>query len=129
MSELQLDDRTIYAIARQVVEQLRATAGESTSSSLVDAAELARRMGVDRSYVYAHADELGAVRLGTGAKPRLRFDVEVAKAAHGGHAATPADPELDPPSPARARRRPRRVDRPGALRSRPASIPPAKDLP
>lgn len=126
---LQLDERTIDAIACRVVEQLRATAGESTSSSLVDAAELARLLGVDRSWIYAHADELGAVRLGTGAKPRLRFDVEVAKAAHGCRASAPADAELGPPSPARARRRARRGARPGVLRSRPATIPPAKDLP
>lgn len=45
---------------------------------LVDAAELARRLGIERSWVYSHAIELGAVKLGSGAKPRLRFDPEVA---------------------------------------------------
>jgi hypothetical protein len=33
---------------------------------------------VSRDYVYSHANELGAIRLGTGPKTRLRFDVETA---------------------------------------------------
>lgn len=41
---------------------------------LIDAAEVARRLGVSRDYVYRHADELGAIRLGTGLRPRVRFD-------------------------------------------------------
>lgn len=50
-------------------------------SSLVDAAALGRALGVDRATVYAHADELGAIRLGEageGRRPRLRFDLEEA---------------------------------------------------
>jgi hypothetical protein len=41
-----------------------------------DAQDLADALGVSRGFVYAHADELGAIPLGTGPKPRLRFDVE-----------------------------------------------------
>jgi hypothetical protein len=37
-------------------------------------AELAARLGVRRSFVYEHADELGAYRLGSGPRARLRFD-------------------------------------------------------
>jgi hypothetical protein len=33
---------------------------------------------MERSWVYTHAIELGAVKLGSGAKPRLRFDPQVA---------------------------------------------------
>jgi hypothetical protein len=33
-------------------------------------------LGVERSYVHAHADELGAPCLGSGPRERLRFDVE-----------------------------------------------------
>ena len=40
----------------------------------VDAAEVAHRLGVKRSWVYAHADEIGAIRLGNGSRARLRFD-------------------------------------------------------
>lgn len=38
---------------------------------LVDAAEIARLHGRTRSWVYEHAGELGAVRLGSGPRPRL----------------------------------------------------------
>jgi hypothetical protein len=41
---------------------------------LVDATELARLLGVSRAFIYEHADALGAMRLGTGKKARLRFD-------------------------------------------------------
>src|SRR6266571_4338030 len=41
---------------------------------LVDAATVARYLGCGRDWVYSHADQLGARRLGAGAKPRLRFD-------------------------------------------------------
>src|SRR4051812_40819680 len=46
----------------------------SSVSSLLDAAEIAQRCGVTRAWVYAHAAELGALRLGAGPRPRLRFD-------------------------------------------------------
>lgn len=45
---------------------------------LVDAQELADVLRVSRAFVYEHADELGAIPLGTGPKPRLRFDPEAA---------------------------------------------------
>ncbi len=48
---------------------------------LVDAVTLAREIGMSRSWVYEHAAELGAVQVGDGAKPRLRFNIEVALAA------------------------------------------------
>jgi hypothetical protein len=41
----------------------------------VDAAAVAARFGVERDWVYAHKDELGALRLGTGRRARLRFDL------------------------------------------------------
>ncbi len=41
--------------------------------ALVDAREIARMTGRSRWWVYEHAGELGAVRLGSGAKPRLAF--------------------------------------------------------
>ena len=45
-------------------------------SPLVDSTALAGLLGVSRDYVYEHADELGAIRLGSGPKARLRFSVE-----------------------------------------------------
>jgi hypothetical protein len=41
---------------------------------LLTAAEVAARFSVDRSWVYAHARELGVLRIGDGPRPRLRFD-------------------------------------------------------
>ena len=44
--------------------------------SLVDAAVVATYLGVERGWVYHHASELGARRLGSGPKARLRFSLE-----------------------------------------------------
>ena len=73
---IRLDPQTVEAIARRVVELLEERGLQRRE--LVDAAELARRLGIERSWVYSHAIELGAVKLGKGAKPRLRFDPEIA---------------------------------------------------
>ena len=43
---------------------------------LVDARAVANYLAVDRSWVYEHADELGARRLGDGPKARLRFSLD-----------------------------------------------------
>jgi len=75
-TRIKLDPQTIEAIARRVVELLEKRGLQNRE--LVDAAELARRLGIERSWVYSHAIELRAVKLGGGAKPRLRFDPEVA---------------------------------------------------
>lgn len=71
-----LDAATIEAIARRVVELLERRGLQRRE--LIDAAELARRFGIERSWVYSRAIELGAVKLGDGPKPRLRFDPEIA---------------------------------------------------
>jgi hypothetical protein len=73
---IKLDPPTVEAIARRVVEILERRGLQSRE--LVDAAELARRFGIERSWVYSHAIELGAVKLGSGPKPRLRFDPQIA---------------------------------------------------
>lgn len=66
-----LTDSDIEAVAARVVELLAAGRADV---ELVDAVEIARRFGVSREFVYSHAEELGAIRLGAGRKPRLRFD-------------------------------------------------------
>jgi predicted DNA-binding transcriptional regulator AlpA len=43
---------------------------------ILDAAEVAELLRRDRSWVYQHADELGAFRYGDGPKARLGFDLE-----------------------------------------------------
>jgi len=53
----------------------RAHAAGCGLEALVDARTLAGYLGVTVAYVYDHADELGARRLGSGPKARLRFSV------------------------------------------------------
>jgi hypothetical protein len=64
----------VEAIAERVVDKLLERVGTGPAS--VDAAEVARRLGLSRDYVYKHADELGAMRTGTGKRARLRFDLD-----------------------------------------------------
>ena len=59
---------------RSAVEKL----SPAPARRLVDAAAVAAALAVDRSWVYAHALELGGVPLGDGLRPRLRFDLEAA---------------------------------------------------
>lgn len=76
-----LDDASVEAIARRVVELVGSECG---SKDWIDVAEVARRLSVSRDYVYRHANELGARRVGDGSKSRLRFDpAEVAKRLSG----------------------------------------------
>jgi hypothetical protein len=88
---VELHPDTIEAVARRVAEILRAEPPPETPAPalsadepryfgndggrLVDAAQLASRLGVERSWIYEHAAELGALRLGDGPRARLRFDL------------------------------------------------------
>ncbi|MBW8059845.1 MAG: hypothetical protein FVQ78_05820 [Solirubrobacterales bacterium] len=75
--ELRLAPESIEALATRLAEVLgaaRAPECPSLPPRLLSAAEVARWWGVERSWVYSHAEELGARRLGTGPRPRLRFD-------------------------------------------------------
>lgn len=64
----------IESIARRVA-QLLELAPARHDQRYVDAATLAELLAIDRSWIYAHADALGAIRLG-GPRGRLRFDVQ-----------------------------------------------------
>ena len=81
--EVKLTPSEIDAIVGRVAELLqsrRTACPARPGPRLVTAAEVARWCGVERSWVYAHAEELGARRIGTGERPRLRFDrVEVSE--------------------------------------------------
>jgi hypothetical protein len=48
----------------------------AVADRLLTADQLAETLGVARSFVYDHADELGAYRLGSGPRARLRFDLD-----------------------------------------------------
>jgi hypothetical protein len=101
--KIKLAPEVIDAIARRVVELL--PRGVVAPVELVDAAELARRLGVERTWVYTHAIQLGAIRLGKGRRPRLRFDPQVAIDRIKASARQGADHE-----PRRRPRRPRPAD-------------------
>lgn len=68
-----LDPEDVELIARRVLALARAEL-EPKAERLVDAKALAQVLGVTRNWVYAHADDLHAVRLG-GKRGRLRFDL------------------------------------------------------
>jgi len=87
-AQVTLSDQQLAQLADLIAERLRTTtdpppspAGDRCAKRLVTAAELAAELGVARGFVYEHRDELGAIRLGTGPKAPLRFDVESAKRA------------------------------------------------
>src|SRR4051794_13923976 len=72
------DDDALDQLADLIADRLAArlgglNPGPDRPEALVDAAEIARLHGKTRSWVYEHAGELGAVRLGSGPRPRLGF--------------------------------------------------------
>ena len=76
---MSLSPAEIEAIAQRVAELIVDRLAESDRARLVDAAHVAQLLGVERDWVYAHADQLGAIRLG-GPRGRLRFDLETVTA-------------------------------------------------
>jgi hypothetical protein len=90
MTVIQLADHQLPELARLIAAELAPAPRlphvptarvVDPMSCLVDASTLAEALGVSRRFVYEHADELGAQRLGEGPKARLRFDVQAARAA------------------------------------------------
>lgn len=89
---LSLDATLVDAIAQRVLELLagddrkaaRRIAHDATSTSSLTVADIAALYGVSRSWVYAHQRELGAMRLGSGPRPRLRFNANLVAAAIAG---------------------------------------------
>lgn len=73
--ELRLAPESIEAVAQRVAELVAAATAEPASRpERITAEEVSRWWGVSRRWVYDHAEELGAQRLGSGQRPRLRFD-------------------------------------------------------
>lgn len=77
MSAIELTDRQLDQLAERIAAKLAALQA-APEPALLSAAQLAEKLGVSVGYVRAHADELGAVRIGTGTKPRLRFPADAA---------------------------------------------------
>ena len=103
------DDAALDRLADLLVDRLAARLGglvPERVEPLVDAGEIARLFGRTRSWVYEHAGELGAVRLGSGPRPRLGFS-PARVAAHFERASEPTPvtmPQLAQPRRARRRR-------------------------
>jgi hypothetical protein len=111
----ELTPHAIEQIAQRVAQLLHehqahgSVATEPVPARLLDATQLARHLGVTRTWVYEHAHQLGAIRLGTGSKARLRFDLDTATAAiTNRQKRTPEDnaPSVETPRRGRPRRRP-----------------------
>ena len=104
----QYDDAALDRLADLLVDRLAARLGglmPERVEPLVDAVEIARLFGRTRSWVYEHAGELGAVRLGSGPRPRLGFS-PARVAAHLERTSEPTPVTMpEPAQPRRARRR------------------------
>jgi hypothetical protein len=93
--ELRLAPESIEALALRLAELLGPEpAPRGGNRERISAAEVARLWGVARRWVYDHAEELGASRLGSGPRPRLRFDPDEV-AARLGEPARPLAPRGD----------------------------------
>jgi predicted DNA-binding transcriptional regulator AlpA len=70
----------IHAIAEALADVLAERglvvyAGLGASARVLNAREVARLLGRSAPWVYSHATELGAIRMGTGPKARIGFDL------------------------------------------------------
>ena len=76
---MRLDPESVEEVATRVAELLapRFQPARAPHRRLLSAAEVSEWWGVERSWVYEHAGELGAIRLGAGRRPRLRFDPDL----------------------------------------------------
>ncbi|HYM46771.1 MAG TPA: hypothetical protein VES65_11510 [Solirubrobacteraceae bacterium] len=97
----QVASRVAQLLHRQQEDQERRRMSEPTG--MLTVSQLAQHLHLNRAWVYEHADELGAIRLGDGPKARLRFDLRTAKTALGQHQAgrTPAPAGTKPHRPTR----------------------------
>lgn len=109
----ELPRETIEAIAQRVAELLSERDRRIGGPRLVDAGQLAQQLGLSRSWVYEHAQDLGGMRLGHGPKARLRFNPETAAKALA-EPPTTSPTRATVPSPSRSRGRPRREPPAGA---------------
>jgi hypothetical protein len=78
---VRLDPSTVERLAIRtavlVAERLECSRSASKQPpGLLTATEVSAWWGVHRGWIYEHAEELGAIRIGTGQRPRLRFDPE-----------------------------------------------------
>lgn len=99
----QIADRVVQRLQRQQHNQQQAQTGEPVG--MVTVAQFAAYYKLNPAWVYEHADELSATRIGSGPKARIRLDFQIAKAALAQHQASRTPPPADV-APRRPRQRP-----------------------
>ena len=102
-----LADQLVDPLAQRLLDLLKDQGILATdrrpAAEWIDATEMARRLGVTRTWVYEHAVELGAVRIGEGPRPRLRFPPNQIGSASSKPSAAQAREKNRRPEPKRAR--------------------------
>jgi hypothetical protein len=75
--------KLLHVVIRQQQELIRRLdaleRAAHAEDELVDVAEMARRTGRSRDWLYDHADELGAIRLGSGPKAAINFNPAITR--------------------------------------------------
>jgi hypothetical protein len=100
----EIAERVGAVIVERVIEAMRAEGvmpQAPVTTAWLDAQEVARQLRVSREWVYEHADELGASRIGSGPRPRLRFPPQILDSRRSHHAAAEAASQ-----PTKTRRKP-----------------------
>jgi hypothetical protein len=111
---VELTPQTIDQIAVRVAQLLRHQQSTQTNAENVGwltVSQLARHLNLNRTWIYEHADELGAIRVGKGPKARIRFDLHTATAALRQNQATRAPLQTSKP------RRPRPIPDPHQMQA------------
>jgi predicted DNA-binding transcriptional regulator AlpA len=98
----------VHAVAEAVVDVLAERglviyAGPGSSARVLNVQEVARLLGRSTGWVYEHAIELGAIRMGTGPKARIGFDAAAIEQWKRARQRGPAPKSA--PAPRRSRRR------------------------
>jgi hypothetical protein len=76
----ELADRLSAVLVQRVLDAIRAEGlipRASEAEAWLSAKDVAKRLRMSREWVYQHAEELGASRIGNGRRPRLRFPPRV----------------------------------------------------
>jgi hypothetical protein len=73
----------IEALLRRLAEAVDTLSPDTRPRRAMTAEEVAEWWGLERGWVYEHAEELKVRRIGSGSRPRLRFDPDEVAAAMG----------------------------------------------